>query len=98
MVCSLLSYSLFHSLYYASSNSFVTLPYTNNNFQVYYSLEHSYETVLQTPPEVTNDPKAAIIVPAFFHTGWTIANGTLEEQVASYVNSSFITIHHIINS
>ena len=60
---------------------------------MYYSLEYSYETVLQTPPEITQDPKAIIIVPAFFHTGWTIANGTLEEQVASYVKSSFI-IHH----
>lgn len=47
------------------------------------SVDQSYETVLKTPPEVTEDPKTVIIIPAFFHTGWKIANGTLEEQVES---------------
>lgn len=35
------------------------------------------------PSVILNDSRNAIVIPSFFHTGWTMANGTLEEQVNS---------------
>ena len=44
-------------------------------------VEYSYEK-LKELVDVCDDT-TAVIIPAFFHTGWTIANGTFEEQVQS---------------
>lgn len=46
-------------------------------------LEDSYETLLRLPENIAMDRKAALVIPAFFHTGWEIKNGTLMEQVDS---------------
>ena len=48
------------------------------------STDQSYEVLLALPPVIWQDPKAAVVIPAWFHTGWTIANGTLPEQVNSW--------------
>ena len=48
------------------------------------SADQSYEILLALPPVIWQDPKAAVVIPAWFHTGWTIANGTLPEQVNSW--------------
>ena len=48
------------------------------------SADQSYEVLLALPPVIWQDPKAAVVIPAWFHTGWTIANGTLPEQVNSW--------------
>ena len=48
-----------------------------------YSIEHSYEILKNTPSVLLDDPKVVIAIPSYFHTGWTIANGTLEDQVNS---------------
>lgn len=47
-------------------------------------IENSYEEVLSLPRDIQMNPRIAIIIPAFFHTGWSIYNGTLVEQVNSY--------------
>ena len=39
---------------------------------------------MKLPKDVLGDKKRAVVIPAFFHTGWEIANGTLEEQVNRY--------------
>lgn len=46
-------------------------------------VEGSYEALMALPSFVLEDPRAAVVIPAFFHTGWRIANGTLLEQVNS---------------
>lgn len=46
-------------------------------------VEDAYRTLLDLPKEVLESYKTTVVIPAFFHTGWTIANGTLEEQVQS---------------
>lgn len=46
-------------------------------------LEDSYETLLRLPDDIKNDKRAALVIPAFFHTGWQIKNGTLMAQVNS---------------
>lgn len=46
-------------------------------------IEDAYRTLLDLPREVLESYKTTVVIPAFFHTGWTIANGTLEEQVQS---------------
>lgn len=46
----------------------------------------SYQTLLTLPEEIKQSTRTAVIIPAFFHTGWTITNGTLQEQVASVLN------------
>lgn len=51
-----------------------------------YSLEGSYQTLLELPEEITKSTRTAVVIPAFFHTGWTIANGTLQEQVNSVID------------
>ena len=38
---------------------------------------------LKLPSSITSSTRTAVVIPAFFHTGWKIANGTMEEQVAS---------------
>ncbi|KAK8796649.1 hypothetical protein WA588_000777, partial [Blastocystis sp. NMH] len=48
--------------------------------------ENSYERILALPPEIKNDPKTAVVVPAFFHTGWSIFNGTFQEQLQSVLH------------
>ena len=48
--------------------------------------KESYEILLQLPQEIQQDTRTAIVIPAFFHTGWTIQNGTLEEQVQSVIH------------
>ena len=53
---------------------------------------------MELPSVITEDPFAVVVIPAFFHTGWRIANGTLEQQVESWVLSSFVrfsVIHRI---
>ena len=60
--------------------------------------EKSYEAILSLPSEIQSDPRTAVIIPAFFHTGWSIFNGTLVEQVNSYQSMSILTssiIHRI---
>ena len=52
----------------------------------YLILEGSYQTLLTLPEEIKQSTRTAVIIPAFFHTGWTITNGTLQEQVASVLN------------
>ena len=47
--------------------------------------ENSYEILHSLPEEVTSDMRTAVVIPAFFHTGWNITNGTFIEQVRSYV-------------
>ena len=46
-------------------------------------VDQSYETLLKLPSSITSSTRTAVVIPAFFHTGWKIANGTMEEQVAS---------------
>ncbi len=61
-------------------------------------IEKSYEAILSLPLEIQSDPRTAVIIPAFFHTGWDIFNGTLDEQVNSYQSMSILTssvIHRI---
>ena len=41
--------------------------------------------------------RTAIVIPAFFHTGWTIANGTLEEQVNSIIHRIPFTMDELIH-
>ena len=53
---------------------------------LFWSLEGSYQTLRTLPDEIKQSTRTAVIIPAFFHTGWTIANGTLQEQVASVFN------------
>ena len=53
---------------------------------------------MDLPSVITEDPFAVVVIPAFFHTGWRIANGTLEQQVESLVftsSISFRVIHRI---
>ena len=52
----------------------------------YLILEGSYQTLLTLPEEIKQSTRTAVIIPAFFHTGCTITNGTLQEQVASVLN------------
>lgn len=46
----------------------------------------SYEVLMELPSVITEDPFAVVVIPAFFHTGWRIANGTLEQQVESVIH------------
>lgn len=46
-------------------------------------VEDSYETLLNLPDSIAKDTRTAVVIPAFFHTGWKIRNGTLSEQVES---------------
>ena len=41
--------------------------------------------------------RTAIVIPAFFHTGWTIANGTLEEQVNSILHRIPFTMEELMH-
>ena len=52
-----------------------------DRFYFFLSIEYSYEK-LKSLTDIC-DETTAVIIPAFFHTGWTIANGTFEEQVQS---------------
>ena len=46
-------------------------------------LENAYEILRDLPREILEDKKTAVVIPAFFHKKWNIANGTLEEQFNS---------------
>ena len=51
---------------------------------IQWNLDQSFETLRDLPKAILQDRRAVIVIPAFFHKKWKIANGTLEDQFNSY--------------
>ncbi|KAK8791338.1 hypothetical protein WA171_002285 [Blastocystis sp. BT1] len=78
--------SFYHENYPINTLRNFGIHHTRSTHYVYLDIDmwpsqYSYEK-LKELVDVCDDT-TAVIIPAFFHTGWTIANGTFEEQVQS---------------
>ncbi|KAM7454642.1 hypothetical protein BLSTO_04599 [Blastocystis sp. subtype 1] len=58
--------------------------------------KNSYQQLLSLPHEVLDSYKTTVVIPAFFHTGWPIVNGTFEEQVNSVRDKIPFTMEELL--